>query len=91
VVLFRHLSDLAAKVAALRLNHEESIGRMTHTILALLPSHLAQANAAQDTRVWQLLGILSNYPVRGILSGINAEPQQAKEPVFAHCGQPQSN
>ena len=91
VIFFRDLSDLAAKVTALRLTHEESIGRMIQAILALLPNHLAQANTAQDARVWQLVGILSNYAVQGIYSGIHAEPQPAHKPALAPCERLQSN
>ena len=89
VIFFRDLSDLAAKIATLGLTHEESIGRMTHAILALLPSHLAQANTAQDARVWHLVAVLSNYAVQGIHSGINAQPPPANKPALAH--QLQSN
>ena len=91
VIFFRDLSDLTAKIATLGLNHEESIGRMSHAILALLPSHLAQANTAQDARVWQLVCILSNYAVQGIHSGINAQPQPATKPALAPRDQLQCN
>ena len=91
VVFFRDLSDLATKVAGLGLNHEESIGRMIQAILALLPNHLGQANTAQDARVWQLVGILSNYAVQGICSGIHAEPPPTKKPALAPREQLQSN
>ena len=93
VVFFRDLSDLATKVAALGVSHEESIGRMIQAILALLPNHLASANTAQDARVWQLVGTLSNYAVQGIQSGIAAQPPPAKTPALAPapCERLQSN
>ena len=91
MVFFRDLSDLATKVAALGLKHEDSIGRMTHAILAQLPSHLANANTAQDARVWQLVGTLSNYAVQGIQSGIAAQPPPAQKPAVAQCEPVQSN
>ena len=93
VVFFRDLNDLATKVAALGVSHEESISRMIQAILALLPNHLAQANTAQDARVWQLVGILSNYAVQGIYSGIHAEPPPTKKPALASapCERLQSN
>ena len=91
VVFFRDLNDLAAKVAALGLNHEESIGRIIQAILALLPNHLASANTSQDARVWQLVGVLSNYAVQGMRAGIAAEPPPASKPALAQCERVQSN
>lgn len=91
MVFFRDLSDLTTKVAGLGLSHEESISRMIQAILALLPNHLASANTAQDARVWQLVGILSNYAVEGLRAGIAAQPPPAKTPALAQCERVQSN
>ena len=61
VVFFRGLTDLATKLAALQLDHDQAIARMDYTILALLPTRLSEATTAQDDPIWKLVGILSNY------------------------------
>ena len=91
LVFFRDLHDIATKLAALNLDHDQAIARLDYSILALLSTRLSEANTAQDDRVWQLVGTLSNYAVRGIYSGIATAQQPANKPAPAPCAQPQSN
>ena len=63
---------------------------MTQATLALLPSHLAQANTPQDARVSQLVGVLPNYAISGMRAGIAGEPRPARQPGSAVGEQPES-
>ena len=90
LVFFRGLNDIATKLAALQLDHDQAIARMDYTILALLPTRLSEASTAPDDPIWKLVGILSNYAVQGIYAGI-AEQQAANKPALAPREQPQSN
>ena len=63
---------------------------MTQAILALLPSHLAQAHTAQDARVSRLVGVLPDNAISGMRAGIAGEPRPARQPGSAVGAPPES-